>query len=51
MNCIVTLFMSDELEMDASCCWINMDARVMSKTPLNSRSKDYNRLACSLDEK
>ena len=43
--------MDDELEMDASGCWVNKNARVMSETPLSSPSKHYNRLACSLDEK
>ena len=51
MNCAVTLFMNDELEMDASGCWVNKNARVMSETPLSSSSEDYSRLACSLDEK
>ena len=43
--------MDDELEMDASGCWVNKNARMISETPLSSRQERYNRLACSLDLK
>mgnify|MGYP001227334966 CR=1 FL=1 len=41
--------MDDELEMDASGCWVLRNARVISETPLRSHSEHYNRLACSID--
>ena len=41
--------MDDELEMDASGCWVRKNAQVMSETPLRSQSEHYNRLAYSLD--
>ncbi len=41
--------MDDELEMDASGCWVLRNAQVISETPLRSDSERYNRLACSLD--
>ena len=43
--------MDDELEMDASGCWVRKNARVISETPLRSQSEQYNRLAYSLDAK
>ena len=43
------LFMDDELEMDASGCWVRKNTQVMSETPLRSHSEHYNRLAYSLD--
>ena len=42
--------MDDELEMDASGCWVLKNAQVISETPLRSHSEHYNRLACSLDD-
>ena len=41
--------MDDELEMDASGCWVRKNTQVMSETPLRSQSEHYNRLAYSLD--
>ena len=41
--------MDDELEMDASGCWVRKNTQVMSETPLRSHSEHYNRLAYSLD--
>ena len=41
--------MDDELEMDASGCWVRKNAQVISETPLRSHSEHYNRLAYSLD--
>ena len=41
--------MDDELEMDASGCWVRKNAQVMSDTPLRSQSEHYQRLAYSLD--
>ena len=41
--------MDDELEMDASGCWVRKNARVISETPLRSSNVQYNRLAYSLD--
>ena len=43
--------MDDELEMDASGCWVRKNAQLTSKTPLSSQSEQYNRLAYSLDAK
>ena len=43
--------MDDELEMDASGCWVRKNAKVISETPLRSYSIQYNRLAYSLDVK
>jgi hypothetical protein len=41
--------MDDELEMDASGCWVRKNAQVISETPLSSYNERYNRLAYSLD--
>ena len=41
--------MDDELEMDASGCWIRKNAQLISETPLRSDKEHYNRLAYSLD--
>ena len=41
--------MDDELEMDASGCWVRKNATVISETPLRSYNEQYNRLAYSLD--
>ena len=41
--------MDDELEMDASGCWVRKNAQVISETPLRSYNEQYNRLAYSLD--
>ena len=43
--------MDDELEMDASGCWVRKNAQVISETPLRSYNEQYNRLAYSLDVK
>ena len=43
--------MDDELEMDASGCWVRKNARVISETPLRLQSEHYKRLAYSLDAK
>ena len=43
--------MDDELEMDASGCWVRKNAQVISETPLRSHSENYNRLVYSLDAK
>ena len=43
--------MDDELEMDASGCWIRKNAKVISETPLRSYNEQYNRLAYVLDVK
>ena len=43
--------MDDELEMDASGCWVKKNARLHSDIPLRSRSEHYNRLARSFDAK
>ena len=43
--------MDDEVEMDASGCWVRRNAQVISETPLRSHSEHYNRLAYSLDTK
>ena len=40
--------MDDELEMDASGCWVRKNAQVISETPLRSQTEQYNRLAYSL---
>ena len=41
--------MDDEVEMDASGCWVMKNPQVISETPLRSHSEHYNRLAYSLD--
>ena len=41
--------MDDELEMDASGCWVRKNAKVISERPLRSYNEQYNRLARSLD--
>ena len=41
--------MDDEVEMDASGCWVMKNAQVISETPLRSDSGHYDRLAYSLD--
>ena len=41
--------MDDEVEMDASGCWVMKNAQVISETPLRSQSEHYNRLAYSPD--
>ena len=41
--------MDDEVEMDASGCWVIKNAQVISETPLRSHSEHYNRLANSPD--
>ena len=41
--------MDDELEIDASGCWVRKNAQVISETPLRSHNEHYNRLAYSLD--
>ncbi len=43
--------MDDELEMDASGCWIRKNAQLISETPLRSDKEHYNRLAWSPDVK
>ena len=43
--------MDDELEIDASGCWVLRNAKVISETPLRSHSEHYNRLVFSLDVK
>ena len=43
--------MDDELEMDASGCWVRKNAQLISETPLRSCNEQYNRLAYSLDVK
>ena len=43
--------MDDELEMDASGCWVPEERQVISETPLRSYNEQYNRLAYSLDVK
>ena len=43
--------MDDELEMDASGCWVRKNAQVISATPLSSYNEHYNRLAYSLNVK
>ena len=41
--------MDDELEIDASGCWVRKNAQVISETPLRSQSEQYNRLVYSTD--
>ena len=41
--------MDDELEMDASGCWVRKNAQVISQTPLRSHNEHYDRLSHSLD--
>ena len=43
--------MDDELEMDASGCWVRRNAQVISEIPLRSHSEHYDRLAYSLASK
>ena len=43
--------MDDEVEMDASGCWVMKNAQLISETPLRSQSEQYNRLAYSLEAK
>ena len=43
--------MDDELEMDASGCWVRKNARLHSDVPLISCRESYNNLARSLDSK
>ena len=43
--------MDDELEMDASGCWVRKNAQVISETPLRLQTEQYKRLAYSLDAK
>ena len=43
--------MDDQLEMDASGCWVLRKAQVISEIPLRSNGEHYNRLAYSLDVK
>ena len=43
--------MDDELEMDASGCWVRKSAQVISETPLRSQTEQYNRLVYVLDAK
>ena len=41
--------MDDEVEMDASGCWVMKNAQFISETPLRSHREHYNRLAYSPD--
>ena len=41
--------MDDEVEMDASGCWVMKNAQLISETPLRAHRDHYNRLAYSLD--
>ena len=41
--------MDDEVEMDASGCWVMKNAQMINKTPLRSQSEHYNRWAYSPD--
>ena len=41
--------MDDEVEMDASGCWVMKNAQVISETPLRLQSEHYNRFAHSPD--
>ena len=43
--------MDDELEMDASGCWVRKNAQVISETPLLLQTEQYNRLAYSFEAK
>ena len=43
--------MDDELEMDASGCWVYRNTQVISKTPLRSHREHYNKIFYSLDAK
>mgnify|MGYP001241270485 FL=1 len=43
--------MDDELEMDASGCWVIKNTQLISEVPLRSQSDQYKRLAYSLDAK
>tara|TARA_B100000575_G_C22488365_1_gene322169 strand:- start:244 stop:420 length:177 start_codon:yes stop_codon:yes gene_type:complete len=43
--------MDDELEMDASGCWVRKNAQVISETPLHSFGEYYTRLAHPLNVK
>jgi hypothetical protein len=39
--------MDDEVEMDASGCWVMKSTQAISETPLRSHSEHYNRYACA----
>lgn len=41
--------MDEELEIDASGCWVMKNAQVISKIPLRSQTERYNKSAYSLD--
>ena len=41
--------MDDEVEMDASGCWVMKNAQVISETRLRSQIEHYDRLAYSSD--
>jgi len=41
--------MDDEVEMDASGCWVMKNAQVISEASLRLHSERYNRLAYSPD--
>ena len=41
--------MDNEVEMDASGCWVMKNAQVISEIPLRSHSEHYKRLAYLLD--
>lgn len=43
--------MDEELEMDASGCWVRKNAQVISETTLRSQSEQYKGLVYSLDAK
>ena len=43
--------MDEELEMDASGCWVRRYARVINETTLRSESEQYKGLVYSLDAK
>ena len=43
--------MDDELEIDASGCWVMKNAQVFSEIPLRWHGEHYNRLAYSFDAK
>ena len=43
--------MDDEVEMDASGCWVMKNAQVISETTLRSQSEQYKGLVYSLDAK
>tara|TARA_B100000989_G_scaffold253127_1_gene201475 strand:+ start:295 stop:471 length:177 start_codon:yes stop_codon:yes gene_type:complete len=39
--------MDDELEIDASGCWVRKNAQVFSESPLRSQSEQYKKLVYS----